>query len=122
MWQGCDAGNTGDQCATGGATHYDWQAAIDYCDGLSWGGYSDWRLPDIDTLKTILDSTAAYPAIDQAAFPATKSYRFWSSSSSTDDPSSAWVVDFNVFGSVTTVTKNTQITSDYIYVRCVRGP
>ena len=31
-----------------------WQQAIDYCNDLTEGGFSDWHLPNIDELKTLL--------------------------------------------------------------------
>ena len=32
----------------------DWNSAKEYCENLTEGGYSDWRLPDIDELRTLL--------------------------------------------------------------------
>ena len=32
-----------------------WTAARDYCDNLTLGGQSDWRLPTIDELETVYD-------------------------------------------------------------------
>ena len=31
-----------------------WPKAIDYCRNLNEGGYSNWRLPDIDELRTLI--------------------------------------------------------------------
>lgn len=33
---------------------YTWSNAVSYCDNLTEGGYSDWHLPNIDELKTLL--------------------------------------------------------------------
>ena len=32
----------------------EWQESMDYCADLSWGGYDDWALPNIDELRTLL--------------------------------------------------------------------
>lgn len=42
MWQ------NGDECGL------EWEAAIAYCENLSWGGYSDWRLPTISELRSLI--------------------------------------------------------------------
>ncbi len=39
-----------------------------------------WRLPNVKELGSIVDRSRSYPAIDVAAFPATSSTLFWSSS------------------------------------------
>ena len=33
----------------------DWEGALSYCQNLESGGYSDWRLPDVKELQSILD-------------------------------------------------------------------
>jgi len=40
-----------------------WVEAINYCENLTLGGYTDWRLPNINELKSIVDYTKAEPAI-----------------------------------------------------------
>lgn len=56
MWQQND-----DQNDQGGWT---WKDSLAYCEGSSLGGWSDWRLPSIRELKTIVDLSRLYPAID----------------------------------------------------------
>jgi len=90
-----------------------WQSALAYCEGLSLGGHSDWRLPDVKELRSIVDNTRYTPAIDTTVFPGTNSGYYWSSSTGAS-PGYAWSVGFNlgdVYGSNKTLT---------YYVRCVR--
>ena len=92
-----------------------WPDAINYCETLSLGGKTDWRLPNVKELKSIVDYTKYSPAIDTAAFPDTQLSFYWSSASNTINSSYAWSVDFSD-GNVGNGSKS----YDY-YVRCVRG-
>ncbi len=58
-------------------------------------GYSDWRLPTMRELKTIVKDGASSPAIDTDYFPNTDALRFWSASTAVTMPTQAWVVSFN---------------------------
>jgi hypothetical protein len=51
-------------------THAD---AIDYCKNLQLAGFSDWQLPDVRSLVTILDLSRENPAINGSYFLNTKS-------------------------------------------------
>jgi hypothetical protein len=93
-WQGCAAGLSGSTCATGSATSHTWSAALSYCEGLSYGGHTDWRLPNRAELQSIVDQRRNDPSIDPVMFPATPLAGFWSSSSRAFDSSYAWAVDF----------------------------
>ncbi len=88
-----------------------WVNALSYCENLDYGGYDDWRLPDFNELKTLIDRTLVAPA---SSFPGMPTNMFWSSSSSVFYPDSVWLVDFD-YGGVNGYPK----TNDY-YARCVR--
>jgi hypothetical protein len=115
MWQGCPAGQSGADCSSGSATGYAWQKAKDYCDGLVYAGYDDWRLPDDHELFSIVDYSRYQPAIDITAFPATPSYLFWSSSSHANYTEDAWYVYFD-YGEVSSTEQRYGNGA-----RCVRG-
>jgi len=114
-WQGCAAGLSGSACATGSVTTYTWQNALKYCEGLTWGNQTDWRLPNVGELDSIVDDRRVSPSIDTTAFPATPNNYFWSSSSYAGGTTNAWVVSFS-YGNVGSLYK-----ADTYYVRCVRG-
>ena len=124
MWQGCPAGMTGDLTSCNGtAATYTWSQANTYCtttlnnDSSKNAGYTDWYLPDIKELESIVDDRYSHPAVDGDFFPGTPSGYFWSSSSYAPHSGSAWFVTFND-GYVNGYVK------DYgHYVRCSRrGP
>ncbi len=112
-WQGCAAGLSGDNCADGIATEHTWEESLAYCEDLSWGGFFDWRLPDIMELRSIIDTRLAGPSISSQVFPATDDF-FWSST--TDPYTLISALGVGLDGGVGAPFK----TSNQ-YVRCVRN-
>ena len=91
-----------------------WEEAITYCEDLSLGGETDWRLPNIKELDSIVDHTKAHPAIDSVIFLNPDSSDFWSSSTYTPSDANAWTVDFDHDYSIPNNKTST------LLVRCVR--
>ena len=124
MWKKCSEPDT--STTTCGGTHstYTWANALGQCEGLSFAGHADWRLPNIKELFSIV--VEEYPAIsgvkalgapyiNQTVFPSTVSSYYWSSTTSPDDTSYALFVSFYSGGAYD------YYKADSIYVRCVRG-
>lgn len=88
-----------------------WSVAMSYCNGLVLGGYSDWRLPNVRELQSLVDVRAAAPSIDATAFPEASTGYHWSASLIT---SFAWYVDF------ASGTTNWYATTAVARARCVR--
>jgi hypothetical protein len=90
-----------------------WGDAISYCEGLDLGGHTDWRLPAVKELQSIVDYGRYSPSIDALVFPEAIS-DCWSSSTHAYSTRQAWDVDFS-YGHVGKDDK-----SDANSVRCVR--
>lgn len=118
----------------------DWNAAINYCKNLNEDGYSDWRLPNIDELRTLIQNhsgtqTGGTCQISEKARKLAEGDRtndcdgrnhsnfsklgdtgwFWSSSVRSDDSYGAWWVVYFDDGGVLYDIKDHEN-----YVRCVR--
>ena len=59
---------------------YKWDAAQTYCQNLSLGGRTGWRLPTRIELQSIVDYSRFKPAIEPTVFPTTQATNFWTSS------------------------------------------
>ena len=97
---------------------YKWEDAVNYCENLTYAGYSDWRLPTPQELLTIVNNMTIVDknkdtVIDTTYFPDTPSDNFWSSSKSYLS-SFALIVNFQYGGVRDDLDTRTH------YVRCVR--
>lgn len=115
QWQGCEPGLTGDDCATGAPTPFDWASSLDYCHNLSWGGHDDWVLPNVKQLRSIIDNRLTSPGLDATAFPNHQSSAGWSSTTSVAAPVEAWVVNIDFGGGIEDEDKSSTLSA-----RCVR--
>ncbi len=80
MWQKCDVGLSGNDCLTGTATLMNFATATSTCAGLSLGGFSNWRIPNVKELWTIVDYGTFNPSINVTYFPNTPyDWGTWSS-------------------------------------------
>ncbi len=89
--------------------------AIEYCETLDDGGYSDWRLPNIHELYSIVDPSKNSPAL-YTTFTSYKDSKYWSSTSTTDGK--IYTIDFATGHEDRSDSTNSSFFSTY--VRCVR--
>jgi len=95
-WMRCSMGQTwtGNTCSDT-AQLYNWSNARAIT--LTFAGQSDWRVPSVRELQTLVDRSQASPSLDRVAFPATPLADFWSATSLVSSSSSyAWTVNFEV--------------------------
>lgn len=91
-----------------------WEEAIAYCEVLTLDGNSDWRLPNVNELKSIVDRTKKEPAID-TTFEYVSSAYYWSSTTNLGYKTQAVQVSF-LDGRTDSAVK-----ADSKSVRCVRN-
>jgi hypothetical protein len=70
MWQKASVGEHSDA--------FTWGEAIDYCAGLELAGHTDWRLPNVRELESLVMYDKADLMID-SLFEATPWYEYWTS-------------------------------------------
>ena len=99
--------------ATGDKT---WTEALAYCEGLAYGGFDDWRVPDLNELASLVNMGAYRPA---STFPNMPPNWFWTSTSITTDALFASIINFKDYGEPSSVYKTP---ASRAHVRCVRGP
>lgn len=92
-------------------TEKKWSDALAYCENLTYAGYSDWRMPNINELLSLVNYEEYDPASDFSDMP---SKEFWSSSTYVNNTASIWLVNFS---DGSTDDRNKIVN---LYVRCVR--
>jgi hypothetical protein len=116
-WQGCPAGLKGTDCTVDAIVTKNWLDALAYCEGLTWAGFDDWRLPDTFEFVTILDYGSVNPSVYAPAFPQTPDGPFRSASSISYDTRYSWEVEFDSGQ----LESQVHFKTEPLNVRCVRG-
>ncbi|MDH5716281.1 MAG: DUF1566 domain-containing protein [Spirochaetia bacterium] len=106
----CPAGtivdyNTTNYC-NGEKTLSTWVEALSFCENLNYAGNTNWRLPSIRELSSMIDfSSEAVTSLSKLMFPAAAG-SFWSSTTNVNSTSEAWQVNFST-KELSTSLKNT---------------
>ncbi len=96
VWMRCAVGQTwnGIGC-TGTATAMTWQTALQTAENTIFAGKNDWRLPNQNELRSLVEPRCYSPAINTAMFPSASSDGFWSSSPHAYFSYNVWIVNFD---------------------------
>lgn len=71
-----------------------WEEALRACETLKPAARGAWRLPNIKELRSLSDDAKIRPSLDRKFFPEAKVANYWSSTTQSNRPSRAWVVEF----------------------------
>ena len=98
IWKRCLEGQSGSDCASGSAEAFTWQQALQRAQTVNssggFAGFSDWRLPTIKELSSLVEHQCVDPAINLTRFPHASSDGLWSSSAVAGNTDYAWCVNF----------------------------
>ena len=119
MWARCVVGQTWNEedfACEGEPVRLSWQMALQLSDDYVYADYTDWRLPNIKELASIVEHACVSPSSNESVFSNTPNGNFWTSTPNTsaDKTTEAWAVAFSN-GRIDSRDKH----QDY-YVRMVR--
>ncbi len=98
MWQRCPIGQqfAADWTCTGSEIIFTWQSALHYVEQLNGGeigdnlGYTDWRVPNLKELASIVEYGCDAPALNTAIFPSQGRGLMLTATPYRTDPSKFW--------------------------------
>jgi len=102
MWQQCEVGlnyNIDNKTCVGSTQKLTWQQALLEANDNSHAGYTDWHVPNIKELASIIDHSCASPALPQLELGiflfsneliSGEEGDYWSSTTVTPEPQYAW--------------------------------
>ncbi len=70
-----------------------WESALSYCENLTFAGKSDWRLPNIKELFSIVDVNSINPSLNKQIFSTVGPDKFWSSTTMANGTEKSWYLD-----------------------------
>jgi hypothetical protein len=85
MWKQCTEGQSASDCSVGSVSSYNWQQALVHTESINnnggFAGHTDWRIPNIEELRSIVAYNCYSPAINLYIFPNSPTNAiYWSSS------------------------------------------
>ncbi len=99
-WRVCVSGLTGHRCQNGTVRYFSWwEAMLEPAEfNATNEGYTDWRLPNIKELYSIIETACEEPSLNKFIFPnhplSPEVSKSWSSTPSNGNRSQAWQIEF----------------------------
>jgi len=97
LWRRCPVGWNwdGGECVSATPQARSWSATLTQVAGFTENAWSDWRLPNIKELNSIIERRCSNPAVDTRVFPVVPTGDLWSASPVEGDPTSVWTALLN---------------------------
>ncbi|MCO6355704.1 DUF1566 domain-containing protein [Pseudoalteromonas shioyasakiensis] len=98
MWQRCTFGQSYDSdtdTCEGTSQQLTWGEALRGAENATFADYTDWHVPNVKELASILEHSCVQPSINENAFLSTKLQNYWSSTSGISRTDLAWVYQFD---------------------------
>lgn len=105
----------GNAAGCSGGSQITWVNAVAALGTTAFAGFTDWRLPNIRELSSLINYSIVEPCISEPPFSYTKDDYYWSSTTYIDVIINAWVVQFETGNREYVVKSGSQ------YARFVRG-
>jgi hypothetical protein len=95
IWKRCSEGQTGISCAGAPSTH-SWAQALTLANSATHAGFTDWRLPNVEELYSLVETGCFIQTINTVIFPGmVPDAAYWSSTTNASRAASAYEVVFN---------------------------
>ncbi len=127
VWKVCAEGMTWEQntnTCTGVATGLSWSDSLAYVKTSNetggFAGSTQWRLPNVKELMSIMDKQCINPNINQEVFPNTAQGFYWSASPALKANDKAWAISFITIPDSAAADSTRQNKINPFYLRLVR--
>lgn len=77
MWKQCTEDLISADCSAGTLASYTWKQALNLASTEDFAGFTDWRVPNLKELRTVVARNCYNSSINETIFPNTPLSWFW---------------------------------------------